>query len=670
VEHSGGSPAERDRILDCRFEIADFGFERGKIVSRKSANGAMKKIGLIAGGGQFPILFARAARNNGVEVVAVALKGEADKQLETEVNECAWVSLGSLGRMIETFHKAEVSEVAMAGAVAKTKLYGKIRPDWQAVRLLARMLHKKDDSILRSFTEELEANGIRVRPSTIFLPELLAPPGNLTRRRPNVRERRDIAFGWSLAKDIGKLDVGQCILVRDQSVLAVEAIEGTDATIRRGGQLGKTEVVVVKVSKPHQDLRFDVPAVGLQTIETMKEVGASVLVVEAGKTLMFDQKKMIQAADDARIAILSLSDDSKPDSSTESNIREQNGFAIQADEMFAPPLAVMPKITVNSWAPRMAVVGIGYLGQFHAEKYAALEETNLAAVVDLDSSRAEQVAEKLSCQPFSSHLDIVGQVDAASVVVPTQDHYRIARDLLEAGVHVLVEKPMTATLEEADSLIQLAKTNGLVLQVGHLERFNPAVVAAREYVQQPLFVESHRLGSFNERGTEVDVILDLMIHDIDIILSLVPFPLEDIRVGGAKVLTPHTDIATVRLEFSNGCIANVTASRISARKMRKIRIFQQDSYLSLDYAEREVELFRKLPERGIDGFPEIEYKQLPVADVDPLEEQLRAFSESVLTGKRPMVSGEEGRKALEVATQVSGLIKEQIESLGVVFGLP
>jgi predicted dehydrogenase len=312
---------------------------------------------------------------------------------------------------------------------------------------------------------------------------------------------------------------------------------------------------------------------------------------------------------------------------------------------------------------------VGYLGQFHAEKYAAIAETNLVAVVDLESSKASRMAVDLSCKGCSSHRDIIGEVDAASVVVPTQDHYRITRDLLEAGIHVLVEKPMTATLEEADSLIHLAKTKGLVLQVGHLERFNPAVLAAREYVHQPLFVESHRLGSFNERGTEVDVILDLMIHDIDIILSLVPFPLEDIRVGGAKVLTPHTDIATVRLEFANGCIANVTASRISARRMRKIRIFQPDSYLSLDYSEREVELFRKLTERGADGFPEIEYKQLPVADADPLEEQLRAFSESVRTGKRPMVSGEEGRKALEVATQVSDLIKEQMESLADAFGL-
>jgi len=629
----------------------------------------MKKIGLIAGGGQFPILFARAARKNGVKVVAVALKGEADELLESEVDVCFWVSLGKMGRMIETFQAAQVSEVAMAGAVAKTKLFSKIRPDWKAVRLLARMLHKKDDALLRAFTEELEEHGIKVRPSTIFLPELLAPPGILTRRKPNARERRDIEFGWSMAKEIGKLDVGQCILVRDQAVLAIEAIEGTDETIRRGGSLGKSEVVVVKVSKPHQDLRFDVPAVGLQTIETMKEVGASVLVVEAGKTLMFDREKMIRAADDARIVILCKAEDGEAISDRDGQPLLSFWSEADVDNAKVPLSAVRPRITVNASAPKMAVVGVGYLGQFHAEKYAALEETNLVAVVDMEPTRAQQAAEAFSCQGCSSHRDLIGKVDAASVVVPTRDHFRVTRDLLEAGIHVLVEKPMTVDLEEADSLIQLAQTNDLVLQVGHLERFNPAVMAAREYVHQPLFMESHRLASFTERGTEVDVILDIMIHDIDIILSLVPYPLEDLRVGGVKVLTPHTDIAAVRLEFANGCVANVTASRISAKKMRKIRIFQADSYLSLDYAEREVELFRKLPEIGADGFPEIEYEQLTVADTDPLEEQLRAFAKSVRTGKRPVVSGEEGRKALEVAILVSELIQEQAERLGVAFGL-
>jgi hypothetical protein len=629
----------------------------------------MKKIGLIAGGGQFPILFARAARRQGVQVTAVLLKGEADRELEAEVDNYAWVSLGKLGKMIKTFHKAQVTEAAMAGTVAKTKLFSRIRPDWKAMKFLARMLHKKDDTILRGFADELEAHGIKIRPSTLFLPELLAPPGLLTRRKPNGRERRDIEFGWKLAKEFGKLDVGQCILVRDQAVLAVEAIEGTDETILRGGRLGREKAVVVKASKPKQDLRFDVPAVGLQTIEIMKEVGASVLVVEAGRTLMFDREKMIEAANRAKIVILSKSADQEV-------IPDQRGITTGLNRLAARDsvtdvelTVVKPQITTSESAPRVAVVGVGYLGQFHAEKYAGLAETQLIAVVDKDSGRAQEMAAHYSCQARSSHRDLIGMVDGVSVAVPTQDHYQIARDLLEAGIHVLVEKPMTVSLEEADSLIQLARENNLVLQVGHLERFNPALVAARKYVHQPLFIESHRLASFTERGTEVDVILDLMIHDIDIILNLVPFPLKDVKVGGVKVLTAHTDIASVRLEFSNGCIANVTASRISAKRMRKLRLFQRDSYMSIDFAEKEVDIFRKLPEQGSDGLPEIEYQQLPVADTDPLEEQLRAFSDSICTGKQPMVSGEEGRKALEVATQVSQLIQQQTERLGVALGL-
>jgi DUF1009 family protein/predicted dehydrogenase len=629
----------------------------------------MKKIGLIAGGGQFPILFTRAAHSKGVEVVAVLLKGEADKRLEAEVDTYAWVSLGKLGQMIETFRKAQVSEAAMAGTVAKTKLYSKIRPDWKAVKLLARMLHKQDDALLRGFAEELEAHGIIIRPSTLFLPELLAPAGILTQRKPNSRERRDIEFGWKLAKEIGRLDVGQCLVLKDLAVLAVEAIEGTDEVIRRGGLLGRERAVVIKASKPNQDLRFDVPAVGLQTIETMKEVAASVLVVEAGRTVMFDREKMVEAADSARISIVSKPADDRA-------VQEQGGQPLAAKELLSAQsehgdreLSVKPRIVVSHGAKRVGIVGVGYLGRFHAEKYAGLEEADLVAVVDLDSNRVLRFAERFSCQAISSHRELIGKVDAVSVVVPTQDHYQIARDFLESGVHVLVEKPMTATLEEADSLIQLAHANSLILQVGHSERFNPAVVAAKEHVHQPFFVETHRLASFTERGTEVDVILDLMIHDIDIILSMVPFPLKDLRAGGVKVLTPHTDIANVRLEFDNGCVANVTASRISGKKMRKIRIFQPESYLSIDCAEKEVELFRKLSNQGTDGFPEIEYQRLPVADKDPLEEQLRAFLRSVDTGEPPLVCGEAGRKALDVAKQVSTLIGRRVERMGDVLGL-
>jgi DUF1009 family protein/predicted dehydrogenase len=629
----------------------------------------MNKIGLIAGGGQFPILFARAARNQGVQVVAVLLRGEADIRLQSEVDLYTWVSLGKLGQMIETFQKSQVSEAAMAGTVAKTKLYSRIRPDWKAVKLLARMLTKRDDALLRSFADEMEANGIKIRPSTLFLPELLAPPGILTRRKPNSRERRDLAFGWNLAKEIGKLDIGQCLLVKDQAVLAVEAIEGTDETILRGGRLGNGRAVVVKVSKPNQDLRFDVPAVGPDTIETMKAVGASVLAVEANRTLIFDREEMIEAADKAKIAILSRSADTGMSPEHERPMLGPIPLGAQTRKYEDMQVAARPRITVNLEAPRVGVAGVGYLGQYHSEKYAALEEANLVAVADVDSDRAREIADRFSCEPFTSHRALIGKVDAVSVVVPTTEHYQVARDFLEAGIHVLVEKPITATLREADALIRLANANDLILQVGHLERFNPAVIAARDHVHQPFFVESHRLASFTERGTEVDVILDLMIHDIDIILSLVPSPLEDLRAGGVRVLTPHTDIANVRLEFLSGCIANVTASRISAKKMRKIRIFQPDSYLSIDCAEEEVEIFRKFPERDANGFPEIEYQQLPVADTDPLEAQLLAFLRSARTGERPMVSGEEGRKALEVATRVSELIQERMQRMGDALGL-
>ena len=628
----------------------------------------MDKIGLIAGGGQFPVLFARAARSRGVRVVAVLLEGEADKQLEAEVDGYTWVSLGKLGQMIETFQQAQVSEAVMAGKVSKTKIYSRIRPDWKAVKLLARMLTRKDDAVLRAVAEEMEAHGIKIRPSTLFLPELLAPPGILTRRKPSMKEREDIEFGWSLAKEIGRLDIGQCLVVKNQNVLAVEAIEGTDETIRRGGLLGKGQAVVIKVSKPEQDLRFDVPAVGLQTIDIMKEVGASVLVVEADKTLIFDGEKMVEAADKAKITILSKIADEVTDYELRETEEESTLTSVDS-EPEETRIVEKPQITVDEGALRVGVVGVGYLGQFHVEKYAALKETNLTAVADVNLDRARQVAESFSCQASSSHRDLFGKVDAVSVVVPTPEHYQVARDFLEAGIHVLVEKPMTVTLEEADSLIQLAENNNLILQVGHLERFNPAVVAAREHVTQPLFVESHRLSSFTERGTEVDVILDLMIHDIDIIMSLVPYPLEDLRVGGVRVLTPRTDIANVRLEFASGCTANITASRISPKKMRKIRIFQPDSYLSIDCADKEVELFHRLPGQGADGFPEIEYQSLPIADTDPLEEQLLAFSKSVTTGRQPLVTGEAGRKALEVATRVSELIRERMEKVGDVLGL-
>jgi predicted dehydrogenase len=383
--------------------------------------------------------------------------------------------------------------------------------------------------------------------------------------------------------------------------------------------------------------------------------------MEAGRTLLFDREKMIQAADDGNIAILSMSADEETVGDLEGLGWESMRLGNEVGQGMEDLVAAKPLVTVTNSAPRVAVVGVGYFGKFHAAKYAALKESNLVAVVDVKHNRARRVAENFSCQAYFSHLDLIGKVDAASVAVPTQDHCLVARDLMEAGIHVLVEKPMTTTLEEANSLIQIAKAKNLVCQVGYVERFNPALLAAAEYVHQPSFLEAHRLAPFTGRETEVDVILDLMIHDIDIILSLVPYELKYISAGGAKFLTAHPDICSVRLEFTNGCTASVTASRISARAKRTIRIFQPDSYLSVDYKNRRVELFRKLPKLNSYGSPEVEYRRLPVADIDPLEEQLRHFACSVRTQTKPLITGETGRKALEVATAVSRLIKQQTE---------
>ena len=267
-----------------------------------------KRIGLIAGKNKFPLIFAQAARAQGLEVVAAAHRGETDPALADLVSSLQWVYVGQLGKIIRFFQQAGVSQAVMAGGISKGRLFTHLRPDLRAVRLLSRLSHVGDDGILREVAAELEKEGITIVSPTLYLAELLAPRGVLSRRQPTAKERQDVLFGWKIAKEIGRLDIGQCVVVRRQAVLAVEAIDGTDATIRRGGSLAGEQAVVVKVSKPHQDLRFDVPAVGLETIAVMAAVKASVLALEAGKTLMFDRPAMLQAADRARIAVIGLTD--------------------------------------------------------------------------------------------------------------------------------------------------------------------------------------------------------------------------------------------------------------------------------------------------------------------------------------------------------------------------
>jgi len=264
------------------------------------------RIGLIAGSGQFPIIFSKAVKAKGFCVYAIAHKNETDPGLKDYVDSLEWVYIGQIKRIIKFFKRNNVSQAALAGAITKTKMFSDVRPDTKAISLIAGMRHTHDDGILRGFAGILEKEGIQIKSSTFLIPELLAEPGCWTKRKPSGSEKKDIELGWKLAKEIGRLDIGQCVVVGGGSVLAVEAIDGTDATIMRGGKLGKGTAVVVKVCKPHQDTRFDIPAVGAQTIRTMHDAGAAVLGIEAGKAVVFDKKEMIELADAFGIAIVAV----------------------------------------------------------------------------------------------------------------------------------------------------------------------------------------------------------------------------------------------------------------------------------------------------------------------------------------------------------------------------
>ncbi len=268
-----------------------------------------KRIGLIAGSGQFPFMFARAARENGYAVYAIAHLNETDETLAQHVNGIQWVHLGQLKKIIKFFSGKGVTQAVMAGAIKKTRMFRDVRPDLKTIAVMAGMRDTHDDRILRAFAGALEKEGICIKASTFLLPELLAPEGCWTRRKPTRSEREDIKLGWRLAKEIGRLDIGQCVVVAGGSVLAVEAIDGTDATIKRGGALARGAAVVVKVCKPDQDFRFDVPAIGVQTIEMMAAAGVRVLVIEAGKTVAFGRSEMVRAADAAGISIVARLDD-------------------------------------------------------------------------------------------------------------------------------------------------------------------------------------------------------------------------------------------------------------------------------------------------------------------------------------------------------------------------
>lgn len=306
---------------------------------------------------------------------------------------------------------------------------------------------------------------------------------------------------------------------------------------------------------------------------------------------------------------------------------------------------------------KIAVVGVGYLGRFHAEKLKKMKTAELVAVVDADPARAREIGQDLGVPFFADYREVIDRVEAATVVTPTVQHFAVASEFLAAGKDVLCEKPLTATLEEADRLVELAEAGGRILQVGHLERFNPPVEEMVRRVKRPMFIEVNRIAPFKARATDVDVALDLMIHDLDIILALVGEEPAEIRAVGVPVLGQHADIVNARVEFPGGCVANLTASRLALKDERKMRVFQPDAYLALDFKKRKLLVVSGVEYRP-GSLPKVTADRPRFAKADPLEEELKAFVDSVRTRQTPRVSGRDGRRALAAALAVQACVLE------------
>src|SRR5215469_1983464 len=309
---------------------------------------------------------------------------------------------------------------------------------------------------------------------------------------------------------------------------------------------------------------------------------------------------------------------------------------------------------------RAAVIGVGYLGRFHAQKYAQAEGCELVGVVDSRQEAREQVAAELNARPLADHRELLGAVDAVSVVTPTPAHFAIAREFLERGAHVLVEKPITETPAQARELIGIAARAKRVLQVGHLERFNAAILAAMPFLNAPRFVECHRLAPYRERGTDVNVVLDLMIHDIDIVQTIVGAPISTIDAIGTPVFSEEIDIANARIRFANGCVANTTASRVSLKTERKLRVFEDDAYLSLDLQQKILTVIRKRTAQDGPGPLPVTIEEQSLEQGDALKAEIESFLGCIRDGRPPVVSGEAGLMALETAMRITAQVEEAL----------
>ena len=308
---------------------------------------------------------------------------------------------------------------------------------------------------------------------------------------------------------------------------------------------------------------------------------------------------------------------------------------------------------MNAEKLRVAVIGVGHLGEYHVQKYKAIPGVELVGVVDVNEARAREIGERYDVKFFSDHRRILDRVDAVSLAVTTEMHFHVAKDILSGGIHMLIEKPITYDLHDADALIDMAKKHDLVFQVGLVERFNPAIVQMESLLNKPVFIEAHRMNLFAKRGLDVDVVLDLMIHDLDIILHIVPSEVSEVHATGMAVITDKTDIASVRLVFEDGTAANLTASRVSGKMLRKIRVFQPDAYISADCGKRQVTVIGLDDEaRDEDGFPAVTTKKTKYEGIDPLADEINAFVHAVKNGTEAVVTGEDGRNALKVALNI------------------
>jgi len=313
---------------------------------------------------------------------------------------------------------------------------------------------------------------------------------------------------------------------------------------------------------------------------------------------------------------------------------------------------------VNQNKLRVGVIGVGHLGEYHVQKYKTIPAVELVGVVDTNPDRANEIEQRYNIRAYGRHQDILDKVDAVSLSVPTEIHFDLARDILSRGIHILIEKPITYKLEDANSLVSLAQKKGLVLQVGLVERFNPAVARMESLLNRPTFIESHRMNQFTTRGIDVDVVLDLMIHDLDIILHVIPSEVKEVHAVGMSVITGKTDVANARMIFENGTVANLTVSRVSNKTLRKIRVFQPDAYLSVNCVKRQISVIRL--DVGADAssdFPQITSNKMEFPDSDPLADEISSFVNAVINGSEPIVTGRDGLRALKYAL---GII-EQIE---------